>query len=68
MWRQYYLDMPFDDNFRYYRPAALIAALAGKTGKRPEAYVEYLRPSPSNGLNDVDESFYKAFGLSVPRS
>lgn len=65
-WRQYYLDMPFDDEHRYYKPAALVAALAGKTGKGVDTYLDFLRP-PRHRYNDADMSVFKAFGIKPKR-
>ena len=65
-WRQYYRDMPFDDEHRYYKPATMITAIAGKTGKTAEHYMGYLRPLRQE-YTDADMSVFKAFGIKPKR-
>lgn len=65
-WRQYYLDAPFDDAHRYYRPAALVATMAGKIGKGLDYFIDILQP-PKHQHSDADMSVFKAFGIKPRR-
>lgn len=66
-WIEFYRRWPFDDLYRYHRPAALIAHRVGRV--ELEAELDYLHP-PTMGAaidDDVDLSVLRALGVSRHR-
>lgn len=61
-WREYYQMCPFDDAYRYHRPAALIAAVTVRSDKPLEHWQAIIAPDPklvrirtTDGLEDIDD-------------
>ena len=65
-WIAYHRDTPLDDEFRIYRPAALIAAVGAKDGKGLEFFMDAMVPSRSD-YSDADAATLKAFGIPPRR-
>lgn len=64
-WIEYYKNFPFDDYYRYHRPAALISATNGANVKDS---LEWLQPEVYTGdFSQADINTFKAFGISPPK-
>ena len=64
-WQRFYLQQPFDDVHRYYRPAALQAAAfgGGNIGEMMDFLVNKAEKPPET---DADLSVFAAFGVPPP--
>lgn len=64
-WQRFYLQQPFDDVHRYYRPAALQAAAfgGGNIGKMMDFLIDKAEKPPEA---DADLSVFAAFGVAPP--
>lgn len=69
-WREFYRLFPFDDYHRFYRPAALIAAMESAGSYRQQAlesHLKWLQPEPVIAeFGEIDMKTLKAFGLKPP--
>jgi hypothetical protein len=67
-WIEFYKLFPFDDRYRYHRPAALIShAIAGGD---IDLKLEWLQPehaAPAGNYSAADLATMKAFGVKPPR-
>lgn len=64
-WVAYYVDSPYDDRHRYYRPAALISQSLG--GGDVQARLDWLQPDPvPEGVNEADLATMRALGVRAP--
>jgi hypothetical protein len=64
-WIEFYQNYPFDDFYRYHRPAALISV--SMSGGEIKDKLEWLQPEPiPDGLDASDVATIKAFGFKIP--
>jgi hypothetical protein len=63
-WAAYYRARPFDDEHRYQKPAALVAAVGSKSSKPLGYWVDFLIPPK---VSEVDASVFRAFGMEPPK-
>lgn len=64
-WTEFYRKWPFDDLYRYHRPAALIASRMSSEG--PQYYLDWLAPPDlPPEVSSVDLSILRAFGVEPP--
>jgi hypothetical protein len=68
-WREFYRLAPFDDLYRYHRPAALVATSLG--GGDVKTRLDWLAPEPEQaveGWSAADVATFKAMGVKPPPS
>lgn len=63
-WQEFYSEEPFDDHFRYQRPALLVAqSMAGGDVSKK---AEFLSPEKKDSkYSDADARTLEAFGIKV---
>jgi hypothetical protein len=64
-WATYYRARPFDDEHRYHKPAALLAAVTARSGKPLGYWLDFLIPPT---VTSIDAEIFRAFGAEPPRS
>ena len=65
-WIEFWKAHPFDDEARFLRPAALLAAV--ETRGDAQDFMPWLRrETVAKGFSDADLNTFKALGIAVPK-
>ena len=66
-WQYFYEEAPFDDHYRYHRPAVLVAQ--SMSGGDAQEKLDFLVPKQTEnieGFSDADLKTLAAFGIKPP--